>query len=61
MSDYIDIPAAARALGKSTDAIKDGDRAPRRANKDAEGRVRILVRLSDLQHAYSTKVADRGW
>jgi hypothetical protein len=61
MSDYIDIPTAARALGKSTDAIRKVIERHGVPTKEAAGRVRIRVRLSDLQHAYATKVADRGW
>ena len=60
---YIDVATAARALGKTSEAVRrvierhDVPTAPH----PVTGRVRVRVRLSELQRVYDTKVADRGW
>jgi hypothetical protein len=60
MESLIPIDAAARALGKSTEAVRKAIERHRVPVVHASGRVRVFVRLSDVQAAYA-QMADRGW
>ena len=53
----------ARAVGKSTDSIRNAiDHLDRtKVKRDATGRVRIRARLSDVMHVYRDVLEDRGW
>jgi hypothetical protein len=59
---FIDVATAARALGKTSEAVRRViERHDVPIDNRGTGRVRVRVRLSELQRVYDTKVADRGW